>query len=175
MTSKVTASVFLALFFVFASQAAKPDACALLADEDVRSVLGVDVKERQRGTQNAHGLLLSQCYFGTATPRSVSVAIAGTTMIEGRTVTPRQFWQQQFHPAAPARGERGEHGDGSAARAIPGVGDEAFWSGSRIAGALYVLRGRTFIRVSVGGIQDEQERIAKSRALALAALRHFSG
>jgi hypothetical protein len=147
---------------------AKPDACALLANDEVKAVLGLDVRERQPGTQNVHGLLLSQCYFGTATPRSVSVAIAGTTKIEGRTVTPRQFWQQQFHPR-----EREKSEEGSAARPIPGVGDEAFWSGTRIAGALYVLKGRTFIRVSVGGIQDEQDRISRSRALALAALKRL--
>jgi hypothetical protein len=53
---------------------------------------------------------------------------------------------------------------------VKGVGDEAFWSGTRVAGALYVLRGNTFIRVSVGGIADERERIDKSRQIAIAAL-----
>jgi hypothetical protein len=94
----------------------------------------------------------------------------------GETVT---FWRDQFHG-------RDEHASGreaactadgaaragieTAARPINGVGDEAFWSGTRIAGALYVLRGNTFIRVSVGGINDEKERIEKSRLLAVAAL-----
>lgn len=148
-----------------ASRAA--DACALLANDEVKGVLGVDVREREPGTQNVHGLLMAQCYFGTSTPRSVSVAIGRTTKIEGRTVTPYQFWQRQFHPREAARG------DASAARAIPGVGDEAFWSGTRLGGALFVLRSRTVIRVSVGGVQDEQDRLAKSRALAVAALRHL--
>jgi len=30
----------------------------------------------------------------------------------------------------------------------------------------YVLRGNTFLRISVGGIRDEAERIEKSQALA---------
>lgn len=42
--------------------------------------------------------------------------------------------------------------------------------GTCVAGALYVLRGNTFIRVSVGGITDEKERVEKSRQLAVAAL-----
>jgi hypothetical protein len=154
--------------------AKKPDACALLADADVRTVLGVTVKERQPGTQQARGLLLSQCYLGTGTPRSVSIAVAGNTRSAGKTVTPRAFWREQFHGreehAAEHRGDTREQEGETKARPIGGVGDEAFWSGSRVAGALYVLRGTTFIRVSVGGIGDEKERIEKSRQLAVTAL-----
>jgi hypothetical protein len=163
--------------------AKKPDACALLSDRDVRTTLGVDVKERQPASQQAHGLLLSQCYVGTGTPKSVSIAVAGNTRAGGRTVTPRAFWRDQFHrhdertsertpekgEAARTRDNREQEGE-TEARPIGGLGDEAFWSGTRVAGALYVLRGNTFIRVSVGGISDEQERIETSRRLAVAAL-----
>jgi hypothetical protein len=163
--------------------AKKPDACALLADADVRTVLGVTVKERQPGTQPAHGLLLSQCYLGTGTPRSVSIAVAGNTRSGGKTITPRAFWRDQFqrrdeHASertgdkreAVRKGEKREQEGETEARPIGGVGDQAFWSGTRVAGALYVLRGNTFIRVSVGGISDEKERIEKSRQLAMTAL-----
>jgi hypothetical protein len=163
--------------------AKKPDACALLADADVRTALGVTVKERQPGTQQAHGLLLSQCYLGTGTPRSVSIAVAGNTRSGDKTVTPRAFWRDQFHGRdedaserkggkreAARKGEKREEEGETEARPIGGVGDEAFWSGTRVAGALYVLRGNTFIRVSVGGINDEKERIEKSRQLAVSAL-----
>ena len=163
--------------------AKKPDACALLADADVRTLLGVTVKERQPGTQEAHGLLLSQCYLGTGTPRSVSIAVAGNTRSGGKTVTPRAFWRDQFHRRdehasgrkgekheAARNGEKRDQEGETEAKPIDGVGDEAFWSGTRVAGALYVLRGNTFIRVSVGGISDEKERIEKSRQLAVTAL-----
>jgi hypothetical protein len=151
-----------------------PDACALLTDADVRAVLGVTVTERQPGTQQARGLLLSQCYLGTGTARSVSIAVAGNTTSGGKTVTPRGFWRDQFHGrdehTSEPKGEPREQDGETEARPIRGVGDEAFWSGTRIAGALYVLRGNTFIRVSVGGINDEKERIEKSRHLAVTAL-----
>jgi hypothetical protein len=163
--------------------AKKPDACALLADADVRTVLGVTVKQRQPGTQQAHGLLLSQCYLGTGTPRSVSIAVAGNTKSGGKTVTPRAFWRDQFHGRderaserqgetreAPRKDEKREQESETEARSIGGVGDEAFWSGTGVAGALYVLRGNTFIRVSVGGINNERERIETSRQLAVTAL-----
>jgi len=155
----------------------------LLADADVRAVLGVTVKERQPGAQQAHGLLLSQCYLGTGTPRSVSIAVAGNTRSGSKTLTPRAFWRDQFHGRdehaserkgekreSARNGEKREQEGETEARPIRRVGDEAFWSGTRVAGALYVLRGNTFIRVSVGGISDEKERIEKSRQLALIAL-----
>lgn len=160
-----------------------PDACALLADADVRTVLGVSVIQRQPGSQEARGLLLSQCYLGTGTPRSVSIAVAGNTTSAGKTVTPRAFWRDQFHRGeehasdrtgekreAPRNGEIREQERETEARPVAGIGDEAFWSGTRVAGALYVLRGDTFIRISVGGIADENERIEKSRQLATTAL-----
>jgi len=172
----------LALLIVLTQAPAAKGACALLTNDDVKRVLSVDVKERKPGTQEARGLLLQQCFVETGTARSVSVAVAGPTKSGGRTITPREFWREQFHARREAgdgtrEGEaaRLEAGEGeSAARPIAGIGDEAFWSGTRIAGALYVLHGRTFIRVSVGGVQDERERIEKSRQLAAAALAHLS-
>jgi len=161
----------------------KPDACALLADADVRAVLGVAVKERRRARHEARGLQLSQCYLGTGTARSVSIAVAGNTRSGRKTVTPRAFWYDQFHgrdehasgragdPRQPApKGEQREARGETEARSISGIGDEAFWSGTHVAGALYVLRGNSFIRVSVDGINDEEERIEKSRQLAVTAL-----
>ena len=68
--------------------------------------------------------------------------------------------------------EREAEGD-SKPRAIGGVGEEVYWAGNQIAGALYVLRGNTFLRISVGGIRDERERIEKSKALALAVLKRM--
>jgi len=85
----------------------------LLADADVRAVLGVTVKERQPGAQQAHGLLLSQCYLGTGTPRSVSIAVAGNTRSGSKTLTPRAFWRDQFHGrdehASGRKGEKRQH------------------------------------------------------------------
>jgi len=148
---------------------AKTDACALLTNEDVQRVLGVSVRERQPGTQDARGVLLAQCYLSTGSARSISIALAGSTRAGGRTITPRQFWRDNFHEKDEGKAAAPE----SEARPVAGVGDEAYWSGSRVAGALYVLRGDRFIRVSVGGIADENQRIEASRRLALAALGHI--
>jgi hypothetical protein len=33
------------------------------------------------------------------------------------------------------------------------VGEEAYWLGSPMVGALYVLKANTFLRISVGGVR----------------------
>lgn len=146
--------------------AQKVDACALIPNAAVKRVLGADATQRTPSTQDARGVLLYQCFIATGTPRSVSLAVAGNLKSGAATLTPRAYWRQHFRKESAEGDEEGA----ADMRPIAGIGDEAFWSGARIAGALYVLHGSTFIRVSVGGIPDEQERIDKSRELAAAAL-----
>lgn len=40
--------------------------------------------------------------------------------------------------------------------------------------ALYVLRGKTFFRISVGGLRDEADRLAKAKRVARLALARLS-
>ena len=158
-------------------QPARPatDACTLLTDDDVKSTLAVVVRERRPASDASPGLLLAQCYLATDGPRSVSIAVAGGATSRSNTTTAREYWRRQFHARREREEEeRGEKNAESKPRRINGLGDEAYWTSSRVAGALYVLRGDRFIRVSVGGIQDERERLEKSRALAAAALKHLS-
>src|SRR5436305_161396 len=49
---------------------------------------------------------------------------------------------------------------------VEGVGEEAYWSGNRFGGALYVLKKETIVRVSVGGPGDEEKKLSRSKALA---------
>jgi hypothetical protein len=58
-------------------------------------------------------------------------------------------------------------------RLIPALGEEAYWVGSPISGALYVLQGDLFLRISVGGVPKESTRIDKSKSLATAILRRL--
>jgi len=106
-------------------------------------------------------------------------------------MSPRAFWRKQFHPGQDAVkekdsaraekksvAERKEHKEQEEAestrpRAIAGLGEEAYWVGGPIAGALYVLKGNTFLRISVGGIREESTRIEKSKALARIALKRM--
>ncbi len=49
---------------------------------------------------------------------------------------------------------------------IPGLGDEAFWSGNQINASLYVRKSNVIIRLSIGGPEDKATKIKKSKALA---------
>jgi hypothetical protein len=160
---------------------ARQDACTVLTSADVQKVQGDSVQETKPSTQPAGGLVMSQCLFRTASPsNSVSVAIASAG-----SVSPRAFWQKQFHSAKPESGEgekekptakskpAEEEEESPRPRTIKGVGEQAYWVGSPLVGALYVLKGNTFLRISVGGVREEAARIEKSVALARLALKRL--
>ncbi len=163
----------------------KKDPCTLLTSPDVQAVQGDPVQETKPSTQPGSGLVMSQCLFRTANPsKSISVALASPG-----SISPRAFWQKQFASAKPAsaeqekaekkpvagskKNEKEEEDESTRPRAVKGVGEEAYWVGSPMVGALYVLKGNTFIRISVGGVREESVRIEKSVALARLALRRL--
>jgi hypothetical protein len=151
------------------------DACSLLTAAEIQAVLGETMTDPKPNTQAAGGLLLFQCVFGAASKQSISVAVAGPAASSktGARVTPREFWRRQFHPSVRDPREEREAEEDNRPRAIAGIGDEAYWAGNRVAGALYVLYRDTFVRISIGGIPDERERIEKSKRLARAAIRRL--
>lgn len=162
---------------------ARPDACAMLTSADIQKIQGDAVQETKPSTPPAGGLVMSQCLFRTANPsKSVSVAIA----LPGST-SPRTFWHKQF-PSAKSSSEdevekkratgskedkKEEEEESSRPRTIQGIGEQAYWVGSPMTGALYVLKGDTFVRISVGGVREESARIEKSVALARLALKRL--
>jgi len=163
----------------------KIDPCSLLTSTDVAAVQGEPVQQAKPSDQPGAGLLMSQCLFRTTTPtKSVSLAVAAPSAI-----SPRAVWRKQFHPGQDAvkkkrepagakeksvaeRNER-EEDEITRPRAIAGLGEEAYWVGGPIAGALYALKGNTFLRISVGGIREEPVRIEKSKALARIVLKRM--
>lgn len=154
-----------------AQAAVQPAACRLLALDEIRAVQGTVPVERKATAERARGLVFDQCVFRvTDFVHSVSL-----TVIRGNPgVAPdgaRAFWTKTFHPAprpAPASGRVPKKKEPP--RAIAGMGHEAFWTGDPRTGSLYVLDGDVVLRVSVGGVADEQERIRRSTTLARAAL-----
>jgi hypothetical protein len=72
--------------------------------------------------------------------------------------------------ATPSKSASEADEDARTPRPISALGEEAYWVGSPISGALYVLQGDVFLRISVGGIPEESARIAKSKSLATAVL-----
>ena len=166
-----------------AAKQSRIDPCSLLTSADVAAVQGEPVEQTKPSNQPGTGLLMLQCLFRTTTPtKSVSLAVAAPS-----AMSPRAFWRKQFHPGKDTAIEKDSAGaekksvaerkeqeeESTRPRAIAGLGEEAYWVGGPIAGALYVLKGNTFLRISVGGIREEPVRIEKSKALARAALKRL--
>lgn len=163
-----------------ASQESKLEICKLLTSDEIKSVQGDTVEQATPSTPPSSGLRMSQCLYRTSFPvRSVSIALATPAAQQ-----PREYWRKQFHrggekeeedrPAANKKNSSREQEEAeSKPRTIKGVGDEAYWVGGPITGALYVLHGNMFFRISVGGVRDEAARIEKSVALARAALKRL--
>jgi len=170
------------------------DACALLTSKDLQAVQGEALRETKPGTRADGGFMISQCFYTLPTfTNSISLLVAQKGESAGAR-DPKEFWQETFHRAAdadlekerakekvkdnnsdkdktPGREEEGE-------KAVPpqkivGVGDEAYWTGNRVGGALYALKGNIYIRVSVGGPGDQAVKIQKAKALAQIILKRL--
>ena len=111
--------------------------------------------------------------------------MATPSLAKPSALTPRKFWQKQFH--ARDMEEDKTHAAGKGAkkpksedeeearkpRRIEGLGEDAYWVGTPVTGALYVLQGNSFVRISVGGVGEESARIQKSRVLARAVVNRL--
>jgi hypothetical protein len=164
----------------------KVDACALLTTEEVKAVQGEPIKETKLSARSDGGFSISQCFFTLPTFTN-SISLAVTQQADGQGGRdPKEFWRETFHRnAAEVRRERerekerererGREGEGEEEEEVEperirGVGDEAFWMGSRVGGALYVLKGNGYIRISIGGAADQESKIKRSKALAQKAV-----
>jgi hypothetical protein len=146
-------------------------ACTLLTKEETEAVQGEPFKETKASQKTNAGLILSQCYFELPTPVN-SIVLTVTQRAEGAGARdPKQNWQELFHRPAEKKEEEKEGGHGP--EKIEGLGDEAFWTGSRVGGALYVLKGNSFIRISIGGSGDRAEKVEKSKTLAQSVLKRL--
>lgn len=156
---------------------AKTDACALLTSEEIKAVQGEPIKETKLTARSDGGFSISQCFFTLPTfTNSISLAI--TQQADGQGARdPKEFWKETFHrDAAEMKREREREREREKGEAeeeketepekVSGVGDEAFWMGSRVGGALYVLKANSYVRISIGGAADQESKIKRSKALA---------
>lgn len=172
----------------------KVDACALLTSAEIRSVQGESLKETKASGSAEKGFAISQCFFTLPTFNN-SISLVVTQKGEGAGGRdPKEFWEETFDKESEGEREKGrdkksakereqekvrersreeEEEEAPPAQRITGIGDEAFWTGSRVGGALYVLKGSTYLRVSVGGAGDQQSKINKSKALARLVLKRL--
>ena len=165
----------------------KLDACSLLTADEVKSVQGEAFKDTKASSGSENGMVISQCFFSLPTSaNSVNVAVMQKGEGSGAR-DPREFWEKTFasrterekekereRKEKSAKDREEEEREDAAPQKVDGVGDEAFWTGNRVGGALYVLKHNAYIRVSVGGAGDQKTKIEKSRTLARLALKRLS-
>jgi hypothetical protein len=161
------------------SSSTAPDqfACGLLTKEETQAVQGEPFKSTKASQGPGPGLRVSQCYFELPTPVN-SVVLTVTRKADGANARdPRESWHELFngeHPRERDRErEKDKEGEEKGPQKIEGVGDEAFWSGSRVGGALYVLKGESYFRISVGGAGDQAQKLEKSKTLAAFVLKRL--
>lgn len=153
-----------------ASPVADNFACTLLTKEETQAVQGEPFKATKPTQHSVGGLSVSQCYFELPTAVN-SIVLTVTRKAEGGT-DPTQSWREIFHREESARKKEEKEGEKEPLK-VEGVGDEAFWTGNRVGGALYVLKGNCYIRISVGGAGDQAQKIENSKKLALAVLNRL--
>lgn len=149
-------------------------ACTLLGADDLRALQKTELVESKGSEEDRAGLAVSQCFLHAADfARSVSVVVtlqqANRPPAHGgvRAIAPRERWDSLFHEHEEA-GEEGE--EIAKPEPVKGLGDEAFWLPSAAGGALYVLQGEAYLRISAGGPGDAVAKQAQARALAERAL-----
>lgn len=144
------------------------DPCSLLTNSEIQAVQGNAPAQKVASEQPSGSFRFAQCFFRTPEyTSSVNVAVGLPLATDSKRSGPRQYWRQQFYAPVKAAGTKKK----PPPKPIAGLGEEAFWVGDALSGALYVLKGEIFLRVSVGGPTDEAQKIKRARALASRALK----
>ena len=156
-----------------ASSKAPIDACSLLTGSEIEAVQGAAPKDTKPSTHSKGGLTVSQCYFLLPVAAD-SIVVTLTQRADGSEASdPKQSWEEIFHSEHEKEKERGEEKEPAKPDNIAGLGDEAFWSAQRFGGVLYVLKGSSYISISVGGAGDQASKLQKSKSLAETILKRL--
>ena len=174
--------------------AAQFDVCGLIKNDEMEPIIGSPVKETKASGRAEGGFRVTQCYYSAGeSSKSVSLAVTDRDTSVKTDRGAKEFWEDTFgrfrredtEKESEADKEKREslraHSKGEEEeekvppKKIGGIGDEAYWSGNRVGGALYVLDKKrdAFVRVSVGGPDSKEKKIEKCKSLALKAIERL--
>jgi hypothetical protein len=170
----------------------KVDACTLVSPEEVAAIQKVPITAAKPTEVPSGEFVLSQCYYPSSTPdMSVTLGVIQADPQHPPRTAVSGYWHQVFdrfsgNKATGADEEEKKEQNGTKKRdvgreeekkeravhpdKINGVGDEAYWAGSRFGGTLYLFKGEKMLRISVGGPGDQNSKLEKSKALAQKAV-----
>jgi len=147
------------------------DACKLIASSEIEAVQGEAVLDAKSGERKAGAFAIAQCFYTlTSHDKSVSLEVTRPDPERGTPSRPRDRWKKLFHGDGDQEGEK----ESGKPQPVSGVGDEAFWTGNPLVGALYVLKDDSYLRISIGGAEEASVKIQKTKALAQKALKRLS-
>lgn len=163
----------------------KLDACSLISRPDVEAVVGSKITDTKSSEHADGGLRVSQCFYNAEVfSKSVSLSVTQADSASSQKRSPKQFWKETFgrfddgkaeeqegdEAKRKSLGEKGEEETAAPPKKVDGLTDAAYWTANRVGGSLYALKNDLFVRVSVGGADNEQEKLEKSKKLAQKAL-----
>jgi hypothetical protein len=167
----------------------KIPACTLITTDEVGAIQGATITDAKNSAGVSGGMLMSQCYYSSKEPNmSVSLAVIEHNPQDASAPDARSYWAESFRRSTGDESDEEKPGERKEKRGgvereekekrvppkrLDGIGEEAYWSGNRFGGALYVLAKDAIVRISVGGPDNEQIKIDKSKALALKALERL--
>ncbi len=153
------------------------DVCGLITLDEIQTTQGSPMSGTKNSARSDGGFRVSQCFYtATEFSKSVNLAVVQSDQKQGSKRSPKEFWKEKFDPyenEEPKAKSGDEKEQGSAPKKIEGLGDDAYWVGNRFGGILYVLKGDAFISIGVGGTDDQETRLKKSKALAQKALQRL--
>ena len=163
------------------------DACSLLTKEEVAEAQGSAVTDTKSSSRISEATSVGQCFYTTAEfSRSVSLTVTRAFPEAKSGRGPRDIWREAFGRFSTAeKTEEADHDGGKDAGGEPGerehekeskpplriegVGEEAFWT-SGVGSTLYVLKADAFIRIGIGSIAKDEDRLKQAKALAAKAI-----
>ena len=153
---------------VDAAAKALVDACSLVTAQEIESVQKEKVSNAKGSTRTDDGALAaSQCFYTLPTfNKSVSLEVMQSHPDQPDPDILRNFWKERFREAQDKK-------KSDKPRSVTGVGEEAYWVGNDKAGALYVLKNDRIIRISIGGADDVEVKLKKSKSLAENAVKRL--
>jgi hypothetical protein len=176
----------LAAATVFGAEPAKSDACRLLTKTEVGSLQKGSVQETKSRARESGGFAILDCFYQVE-PFDRSVSLELTRRSRGSAAhDPRERWERMFSKSEESEDEDGAEDSEKSVKSakekgekespplpVSHVGEAAYWISNPVSGALYVLKGNSYLRLSLGGPDPERVKIEKASELARKALARF--
>ena len=141
------------------------DPCALITSDELKAVQSEALQATLPSEREYGEYFIAQCYYQL--PTITNSVVVNVTMPKTRGKSVKEFWRSTHAEAGSGKEPKEKE---SRPEKIAGVGEDAYWEASGIAGALYVLKKDIILRISVGGASDIRTKLEQSKTLAQKAL-----